>query len=358
MANNVLLYPDIHLTDPAPAKIALLFWDRVYRIVPTSVEPRDHKQIEEIRSASKTIVSLDPRPYTKATYQSFKRKLPRWAERAIALNAPVRQKEALGRLHPDKVYDALLDQIRRQGLLDQTDDGWMVGPRELVEQYMVYLASEMARRNNMKMITTSREAWTSQGFFRMDGAWARRGLNRATGEMAVLLLKDYIPGNIRLIPPRKLLDWRDDHRDLRRRLSGQLNEWAAELAAIEDPEILEESILAKRDEIDTTIRRFKTEARALKVEGFVGTKAVLTPLAASIVGQFMDLGQILNATLLAAGLTIGTLWSLSSTRKNLAKLAASMPISYLVSLETLSEYEDVWEYAGSLYRGIEQFVED
>jgi len=164
MPTSALAYPNISFADPSPVRMGLLLWDNMYRIVPPGVVPHDNPEVEEFADRG-FIVSLSPERYREKASKTFKEELGGWSKLAAGLNHEIREEEAM--LHEDKVYLQLREQLVRDGPL-KINGEWLVGPRALIDQYMIYLATEVAAGNQLAMVTNSPAAWTSQAFFEVD----------------------------------------------------------------------------------------------------------------------------------------------------------------------------------------------
>ena len=73
---HALYYPHINLSNKNWVKHALLFWDKISRIVPESVEPSDSEDIIKMKSDFDFIEDYHPKPWdTTKTFHDFSSEL-------------------------------------------------------------------------------------------------------------------------------------------------------------------------------------------------------------------------------------------------------------------------------------------
>src|SRR5688572_14318204 len=160
-AGTTLYYPYIHPRSLGKIKSALLYWDRVRRIVPLSVQTgsRVHGDDSNTRVLAERglLVATDPQLYSAQAAERFfadinvdpdRFRLDREAARSIVNSARG--------IHSEKVAEPVIRRLREEGLAHRFGD-W-IGMHEAVGAFYMYcLASEMAGRIEAPLLAETAE---------------------------------------------------------------------------------------------------------------------------------------------------------------------------------------------------------
>jgi hypothetical protein len=145
---KALYYPRTHFTSPTWLKAALLYWERIVRIVPDGFSLLDPPDVHEL-AAEGLVQNVSPAPYRDAAKKRFLRRLEHALSKREALfsangsraGAPRRSYQLIA---IDKVERGLLQELQAHGLASVSED-WVTMSSELADMYLVALANEIAR---------------------------------------------------------------------------------------------------------------------------------------------------------------------------------------------------------------------
>jgi hypothetical protein len=142
-----------------------LYYDRVYRIVPDNVRPDDNEELQPLLEEGSVGSMIDPALYSVSASNEFLSKLGEWD--AAALDGDPDGEQELSSLHVEKTDERVRQLFEEAGYKSHND--WMSIPTELASNYMLYLATIIAKKNNLSLITSDWGAWTGTSYFNLDG---------------------------------------------------------------------------------------------------------------------------------------------------------------------------------------------
>lgn len=359
MVNGALLYPNIHLKNPTAIKESLLFYDNLYRIVPEGITPKDDKEIENFNDDYNLINEIRPEKYVENTYKKFNKNLKNWSLTASGISFNIDSK-----LHKDKVYDKLRQKFIDEGLLDY-DGTWFRGNASFIGNYMVYLAMEISKRNDLSLVTNDVPAWVSEEFMNYNGNYYSEesklvgiyGNLEVTHRLLGLYVIDYIPSNINEITFDSIVEFRDEYKTERKNFFDKYLEFQNKVSSISSKEVYFKTIENQLDYLHDALDEYKKSCSYFKADGFFGSKIVTFPAIVDIAEGFGLIEQSLKSSLMASGLIIGGLWDLISARQRISDIRKNNPYSYLVSLEKY-DFNSIKRSNSLLSCEFKEFIED
>lgn len=354
MLRSTLIYPNLHFTDDQTIKESLLLYDKLYRIVPEEITPKDSDKIKKFNDDYNNIIkNISPKKYVMKVSNDFKNNLDRWRKNASGMMIdPDNPNSAI--LYEEKVYDKLQQIFIDEGYLAYRD-GYLIGNDELIHSYMTYLALEMSTKNNLDLVTYHDNAWTCQEYLNYDGQFA--GITDEDAQSLVALyLYDYIPKNIYSVSFDKIMKFRDKYEDQRKNLLKVLSEFQKELEGIDLGNIKSDTIEDQVKELHNQVKDFKDACSYFKIDKFFGVRVVTVPAVIQGAVTYMNDPKI-NAFLVPFGFVLGGLWGLYSINRDVKELKKKNPYSYLVSLEELKTKRKNW-YITKINENIKEFIED
>jgi hypothetical protein len=251
--NTVLYFPSIEFRSVEWLKLALLLWDKIYRIVPPSYTPRDSYEVRVAADAG-LVVNLHPSEEdmanTAGEYDDFLKTLQYPPAGLYPGSLPI------DRLHPEKIDDRLYPLLERLAV-GVDAEGFLNLPKEVARGYMLFLAESIASRKRIATASDLRDAWTIAPYFRERGNFfdeADEMANReAEGCLSALIFRDIIPSSLAPVTMREVADFVLTRSDERRQIREKINDVAVALSASEN-----------KAEADAISRRFTAEIEAAK----------------------------------------------------------------------------------------------
>lgn len=352
--SSVLYYPTIDIRDNQWLRNALLFWDKIYTIVPESYENPYHN---EFSNEAHAMGMLHPLPVSSNMDEVAD--LTDVVEDFITDPATADMLLSRGdeRISPDKLshevhrfiemihYDKLPG-ILRSYFNDR--EPWVAVPREFAEFYMTLLATKLAKRNGLGIVTGSSiaerlamavEKGKPQGLrYDEDHHRPRRRRNSIPTDVASGMLIDLVIETITLPPTltaREIADFKDDH-------SEELGVFRKEVAKLVSGVPENPSIEALRQHIsDIYASEIKPAVRSLKesirlrtwasgLQGLLKASCFTVPQTALAM-----YAGIPSSVALLAGTGISVVASGVQIYQNRREARNASPYSYLLSLQRI-----------------------
>lgn len=362
MSKDILYYPTIEfsINDYEWLWRAALLWDKVYRIVPDGYNLNEPPNIQEICSTGEIGIPLCPRKYSATASKKFINKLDNrdWQAAALEFNVDdIDKYEQYTRLHKDKV-DVSLRNLMLLSPETVEDDEWLYVSKEMANHYMIYLATEIAKANNLSLNTHNPDVWTASTFFIHDGK-VQEGffpgnsyVESSRAALAPVIVNSIFPDNILDITPKQIIEFRSKRKDERKQFHQAFDLFCDKLSQATDPQILNQIWEDEKKEIEYALTEYKKSMDILKVIKWGGYISSLVTIATDALG-YTNFNTSVIQGITTAGLGIGLL-----TGKLEKKFTPSAtPYSYLSEARSLapSRFKD---YNYVLYRKIEEFIND
>jgi Family of unknown function (DUF6236) len=334
---NALYYPHIAFRDPSWIKAMALYYDNVYRIVPTDLTPDDPEELKALLEEGCIGKRIDPAKYSKNASEEFLNKSSEW--RAAALTYGDEDEELITRLHTEKTDERVRELFREAGF--KADNDWMYVPTAIASNFMLYMANEIASKNDLSLITADWGAWTGSSYFSIDGQVndfiTTIGKDDIAAEDADdfglfgLLINELIPLNISDIPAEKIVEFRRKRKDEINQFRNCIKELRSELTAVESSEIRIDIIENKAKALAEAQKQYRASADIIKAKNWFGVSLMGFP-APLIFGQLFSIPSTSTVALAATGLALGGLFNIHNTKEEIRKLKEKSPASFLVEL--------------------------
>ena len=363
---DALYYPNISLQNPSWLKAMALYYDTIYRLVPAGVVPDDDPQLQPLLEDRSIGRFLDPSPYAELASSEFREKLASGEWDAAALTFSPAQTRQIERIHEGKMDEKVRLLFQELGF-DRVGE-WFHIPTDLASNYMLYLATKTAERNNLELITHEWGAWTGSSYFRLNGAidesvmgYAMDDKGESSTSLFGLVLTGLVPINIDEIRAEEIVRFRDRRKDEMSLLRNSIGALHAELQSVEHPQLRMDVIQRKIDGLAKSMEDFRRSADIIRAKGWFGISLMGLP-APTVLGPLLGLSPVSTTVLAAAGIAMGGIYNLSSKNQELRKLRGSNPASYFCDLEdTFKNYTNV-RGGGDInyhaYNCLEEYVND
>jgi hypothetical protein len=240
MFNSALYYPYIAFRDVDWLKAMAMYYECIYRIVPNNTNPDDSEALRPLLEDGSVGAMIDPIPYTEQTADVFLKKRRKWS--ASALSASEGEQQDIALLHTDKTDSRVRELFNSLGY-EQTET-WLQIPTELASNYMLFLASEIGKRNQLNLITNEWAPWTATTYFSLNGGVddflmfsdEKDSVNDPFA-LFCLIVGEIAPINISDIPARKVQEFRIKRRDEISNFRVAVSDLYLELQKLEDPKL-------------------------------------------------------------------------------------------------------------------------
>lgn len=367
MQNNALYYPHIGFSNAAWIKAMALYYDNIYRIVPDNVIPEDAEELHPLLEEGAVGKIIDPAPYSRSASDEFLSKIQDWNAAALTFDSD--EEDQISRIHSDKTDERVRELFREAGFT--SDNEWMYVPTALASNFMLYMATEVAQRNRLSLITADWGAWTGTSYFGIDGQVddfiTNIGKDNIMDEdsesfgLFSLLVSELVPINISEIPSQKILEFREKRRAEIAQFRSSMAELRAELSKLDSLDVKLGTIHEKAKELIRAQEQYKASADILKAKGWFGVSLMGFP-APLIFGQLLAIPSASTVALGAAGLAIGGLFNIQNTKEELRKLNEKNPASFLVEMRrSFKEYTSARGGGDMNFHGfncMEEYVND
>lgn len=344
-----------------------LFYDNIYRIVPTNTKPDDSKDLRALLEDGAIGKSIDPTNYSIKASSEFLAKIDGWNAAALACDTVDKQK--ITKLHTDKIDKRVRELFREAGFEEKNN--WMHVPTAIASNYILFLANAIASNNRLSLITGDWGAWTGTSYFGLDGQIDEYIENIGKDHYNInnpesfglfsLMLKEFVPINISEIPSEKIVEFRIKRKDEISQFRLSMEELRLELASLDSLNIRIDVIRDKATRLAEAIADYKKSADVIKANGWFGVALMGFPAPLAF-GQLFSIPTASAVILTSTALAIGGIFNICNTKEELRKLKRKTPASFLVEMkETFKDYTQA-RGGGDMnfhaYNCMEEYVND
>lgn len=357
--NNVLYYPTIEFQDYEWLWGASLLWDRIYKIVPEGYEPDEPENVKILQEGGEIGIPIDPQKYTKEISREFIKRLKSKHWNAAALiHSEDDDATQITRLHESKVDEKLKSMLIAKGQASSADN-WLNIPTEFSSQYMTYLANSIAQKNSLQLVTDYSSAWTCSNYFRYDGKIEDFPFEDLDNQLAILVIRDFLPINIASINPNDLLHFREKRQDQRQRFVSSIKTAIKKISSCNDTQVIRDMIIDLKKDIELSLREYKKSADLLKIAGWSGIQTISFPVLTKIFTSISSLDPGTLTILSGLGIAIGAINGFRELTLKQKKMSKECDYSYLIELRRKWKrmYRDS-DYNYYLCRQMEEFIND
>jgi len=362
MKKDILYYPTIEFqaVDYHWLWMAALLWDKVYRIVPDGYYLHEPRNIQELCSTGDIGIPLSPNRYSKNASNRFVKNLDKGIWQAAALeftHDDIEKYDNYCRLHKDKV-DVTLRNLMLLDKLTSEDDDWLYVSKEMCNHFMIYLATEIAQKNNLSLYTHNPDVWTASTFFLnaeniQDSFYPSNCyVHESKAFLAPIFLNDIFPSNLLHIPASKILEFREKRKDERVQFQNAIDDFVNRLELASDPKIIEQILNDEKAKVEYALTEYKNSMDIMRVVKWGGYLVSLATLATDALG-YTSLNSNVIQGMTTAGIGVGLLTGLLDKKFK----SVPTPYSYLSSINNLST--DSFNNCNYiLYKKVEEFIND
>ena len=329
-SNSTLYYPTIEFANPHWLWTASILWDHIYRIVPENYSPADSNNIKELLSSSDIIHDINPTNYASNAFSEFKQFMKdnkkAWA---AALESGNLHDEQYVKMHKDKVDVRLKQTILAQ---NGSVSDFLDVPSDIANFYMMFLAENIAKQNNLHLSTDKSEAWCARNFFDFDGNIDSRNYEEDETYLCAITFNHMVPNEIINLTPNELVNFRNTSRNERHIFFEDITNLKTSLEACNDPIIISDIINDHILDLTYSRKLYKQRCNDIFVSHFFGLKTMVVPIAIPVLNAFSTLPDSLKSALDILGVGIGVIGSTFNISKEIKAARSSYPVNYLFEL--------------------------
>jgi hypothetical protein len=339
MIKNALYYPYIGFQDPSWVKGMALFYESIYRIVPDNIIPEDHPDLQSLLEDPAIGRMIEPSKYAAEASNDFFLNKDRWGAAAFVFGDEDNAVEhTLSRIHSAKTDEQVKQLFNTLGYGEINSD-WFNVPTELASHYMLYLANNIAQRNQLNLITDTWAPWTATSYYNLDGCFndyvpLYEQNNEYSDDLFALfslMVGEITPLNILEIPGEEIIKFRGTRNDEICRFRNAIYDFYCELQKLEDPVVRQDAIDAKIKELIKAKEEYQKSADIIKAKGWFGVSfmGVSAPVT---LGNLFNIPSASIITLGITSLALGGIFNIKATKDQLQVLQKKSPVSALVSM--------------------------
>jgi hypothetical protein len=158
-SGNILYYPTLEFQSETWVKASLMFWDKIYRIVPTDYRTNDSDEIK-IAVSNGFIENIE---LTTADLKQTADEFESFCEKLEFHPAGFDSSTYEVRLHTDKIDERLKPYFKR--FSENTDkQGFLRLPKEIANGYMFYLSHIVSKRRDIAKLTDNPDMYLTNHY--------------------------------------------------------------------------------------------------------------------------------------------------------------------------------------------------
>ena len=351
MRDSILYYPHIEIQNERWLKTALLLWDHVYRIVPNSYTPKDS---DEIKNASDNglvrPVALE-RDDMRGITQEFQELLDGIEYKPAGL-----EYDEFAYLHPEKIDSTLYPALEKYAI-DESEEGFLALPKEVVRGYMFFLSNEVARRRQLSRCTDDQYSFAVSTYFSESGNFDDYLYDReALGFYSSLIFDDILPFDVDSIPMNKIVASSNQSKDERRAFKIELQRFSEQLHKCESIDHGKEILNDFKDDLEKAKANLKASQGFLNKDDVGSFISMGVPTSAGVYSALLGAGgDPFGLYSISASVLIGAIAAYADYRKTLSAQQNPCGAAYLISLE--KQFVGTNRYP-AFDRHLEEFIND
>jgi hypothetical protein len=266
VSDYVLYFPSIEFQNDNWVKSSLLFWDKIYRIVPEGYEPRDSTIVSEARECDLIRdINLEKKE-VRETGDYFLDFFERAGDKIPVALRHESYENLNCYIHKTKVDNRLyryLDEIEEK----YYGGRWFNFPSMIGKGYMFCLASVVSKnRGGMSLSTDNPDFLPASTYFAENGNIDMAEQNmQSEGFYSALILKGLMPVNLSDVSIKDIIEFVDEEKYKKEKLRDKLREFSSELSHCESPAAAKELVEDYRMQIEKEKDELKRSISTLNI---------------------------------------------------------------------------------------------
>jgi|YelNatPaOPRAMG01_1025707.scaffolds.fasta_scaffold21344_2 hypothetical protein len=382
---HALYYPFINLTNKNWLKHAFIFWDKISRIVPSSVTPSDSEEIIKIKYETGFIENYSPdRGAISNTLRTFSEYLERilnsedfykyyWRKsrnyfddweyehwRRFREDFGLRRDilESIAKssgtyLHVQKIDRNLKEKLFTLGLAipgENEYEDWIKIDNEIGFIYMSFLAKSISKEKTIPIVTDIEQFYSATILF--EPKLFRDYQSEFEYKLGNLIIGSCVPKDINSVPFDKLIEIRKKYNAERMNFFNMISDLCLSLPEIDNETALEDALNHYGELLIKQTKELKDIYESFKIE------TVFKFLNISVPSALVSISNIIPITYkpfgIGAGIIFGLVSSAASVKKEKKQLK-ERPLSYLLNLNSELSGEDIFKKINDTVKGIRKW---
>lgn len=350
---HALYYPYINLTDKNWIKHALLFYDKISRIIPTSLEPQDSETVIEIKYNSNFINDYHPDRYdTSSTFNEFAKIIthPIFRER-INLHPLSYSKGTF--IHIEKLDYQLKEVLIREGYASPGTYGfedWLIVNNDIGMLYMTFFAKTISKRTLMPVVTDVELLFSASMKFEPIINSDYKG--EFEYRLGNLLIETVVPKKINNVSIDKIMDIREKYSDERTTFFNEISNLTNSIPDIDNASALNDALDYHSKLILKETKNIERLYNTNKIETVNKFLSISTPTTIASLSDYVP--DVAKPMVVAGGIIFGLVSSVNAVKKEKLELKAN-PKSYLLNLKSELSGGDIFSRINDSIKGIRKW---
>ncbi len=331
-SDGILYYPTIEFQDTVWIKSVLVFWDKIYRIVPRGYSPVDSNEVYIAKREGLIVdinLSSDDLEKTAEEFEKFCDKLDFYPSGFDASLYQVR-------LHSDKI-DERLKPFFAQFSKSLDKEGFYKIPEKIANGYMFFLSDTVSKRRDIPKLTDNPDMFAAMSYFDAKGDFGELFINEDAEDIyTTLVIENLIPADIRSLSIDEIIKINKDLSEYKKEFRKNVSEFSDKLSKVQDKEFAIKEIERFKKEIsEVNVRRvevFKTYLNELRPSLlFVGLPVCATSIIGSVFKAKQEMFSIIAEV--GKGILLGAVASFGNAGKDIRKRWTSKRSNYYLELQ-------------------------
>lgn len=374
---HALYYPHINLNNKNWIKHALLFWDKISRIVPRSVEPDDSEDIIRIKNESDFIEDYHPdkwdtsnvfnnycyliRDYIESNsfhnHRFFERERrfrdmhPESLERRKFLSGLVRSNGTY--IHIEKTDPLIRDYLFSLGLAipgENEYSDWIKIDNEIGLLYMTYFAKTISNKNSLPIVTDIEQSFCAS--IQYEPKIFSDYNVEFEYRLGNLMIETVVPKNINNVSIEKILNIRNKYDLERTAYFVEISNLAKSISTIDNDGALKDALNQKSRLIKRNVDNLRQLYDRNGIETINKFLSISVPSVLISTSQYIS--ETLKPILIAGGVLFGIISAANEVKKSKHELQEN-PLSYLLNLKSELSGSDLLTRINDTVKGIRKW---
>lgn len=356
MSKEVLYYPSIEFFDETWLKASLCLWDKIYRIVPSSYNPKDS---DEVKIAADNGLVENIRlnsPDLSQTAELFESYL----EKAPIIPAAVEGWENINvRLHPEKVDARILPIL--EGMAKKFDpDGFLSISEEVSNIYMLFLADVISKRRGISKLTDDGDMFAIMHYFANDANFNEWVYSDEAKEVtSSLVIASLLPKGLEYMSINEVINFRKNTIEGRIAFRESIDQLVSELCRIEDADFTKERINEFLKEIESNNKSIIKQAGKILHDFKYSLLTIGLPTSMSALALLAGANNAFDLTQIGGACFIGAVSALADASRTKRSYWKTSDTFYYHQLKKVFGPEKGINFTiPSFHRIYEEFIND